>query len=579
MGVALRASCVWRAPSHAVAPESPRAIASRSASSVERSSRSVFGVVRSGAGGNDERAFDIAGAREVERRLLEAVAHQRALNADAQRVRERAGRGAAVQRHVERAAVAALVLAAEVVEVEVAVRAIAVEVRRPAGPGAVAAAAERKRDPVVGAQPLREPVHDQPPVGVQPLREAKRCCRRIEHHRQRPRLVVEVDARVGNRRNRLAEHAEARNARLRPVAHLDFRLDERRHARAPVAGEGDDIAVARCVVDLGIEMLGAGVEANAERVAAAEALAQVDAADDAAALAPLDVRRAQRCVEGALHDHVDQAARRARSCLQPAQALQDVDACLVLERDRCLRVDRQAVAAEVEAVVDDEAAHGEVVDVALGVVCRRHRRIEAGQVGEASRTGVARLLGVDAGRRDRRLLERRVAPACDARRRRCPAGDRHRRECGRRGRCRRRGRRRSLRERRSAGERNADGERRAQPRASRGEGRRCSHRRSDGRALGRGVPEARRGLLPCARITSVRFKGTVSEPVSFSIVRAATTACGVRRRFVSERARRAPNAREWRQDASGEAISGCCSHFWSLIRPSGPLQTDLWPNR
>ena len=84
-------------------------------------------------------------------------------------------------------------------------------------------------------------------------------------------------------------------------------------------------------------------------------------------------RKAERsgASSGRLTTQVDQAARRAGSGLQAGEALQDVDARLVLERDRGLGVDRQAVAAEVEAVVDDEAADGEVVDVALGVVRRR----------------------------------------------------------------------------------------------------------------------------------------------------------------------------------------------------------------
>jgi len=43
---------------------------------------------------------------------------------------------------------------------------------------------------------------------------------------------------------------------------------------------------------LRVDVLGAGVEAEAERVARAEALAQVDAAGDAAALAPFEKRRA-----------------------------------------------------------------------------------------------------------------------------------------------------------------------------------------------------------------------------------------------------------------------------------------------
>ena len=113
---------------------------------------------------------------------------------------------------------------------------------------------------------------------------------------------------------------------------------------------------------------------------------------------------------------------------RPLSALQDVDARLVLERDRGLGVDRQAVAAEVEAVVDDEAANGEVVDVALGVVRRGHGRIEARQVREAARAGVADLLDIDRRRLQWRARERHVGPAGDARRHRRLAGDRHRRE-------------------------------------------------------------------------------------------------------------------------------------------------------
>ena len=77
----------------------------------------------------------------------------------------------------------------------------------------------------------------------------------------------------------------------------------------------------------------------------------------------------------------------------PLRPFEDVDTRLVVERDRGLGVDRQAVAPEVEAVVDDEAAHREVVDVALGVVGVAHRRIEArsGRRGGARRRrGAAR---------------------------------------------------------------------------------------------------------------------------------------------------------------------------------------------
>ena len=51
VGVALRASCVWRAPSHAVVPLGRRRSRRAATSSFERSSRLVCGVVGAGAGG------------------------------------------------------------------------------------------------------------------------------------------------------------------------------------------------------------------------------------------------------------------------------------------------------------------------------------------------------------------------------------------------------------------------------------------------------------------------------------------------------------------------------------------------
>ena len=79
-------------------------------------------------------------------------------------MRERAGCGGAVQRDVERAAASRLVFAAEVIEVEVAVGAEAVEVRRAAGPGTVGSAAEREGYAVVGAQTLHQAVRDDAPA-------------------------------------------------------------------------------------------------------------------------------------------------------------------------------------------------------------------------------------------------------------------------------------------------------------------------------------------------------------------------------------------------------------------------------
>ena len=114
----------------------------------------------------------------------------------------------------------------------------------------------------------------------------------------------------------------------------------------------------------------------------------------------------------------------------PLGALEDVDARLVLERDRGLGVDRQAVAPVVEAVVEDEAAHGQVVDVARAVVRVADRGVEADQVGEAARPAVADLAGADGGGGYGRFGERYAGPAGDAGVYRCVAGDANRGEGG-----------------------------------------------------------------------------------------------------------------------------------------------------
>ena len=117
-----------------------------------------------------------------------------------------------------------------------------------------------------------------------------------------------------------------------------------------------------------------------------------------------------------------------------------------------------------------------VVDVALGVVGRGHRRIEAHEVRETTRAGVADLRRVDRRRRERRLVERHVAPARDGRRHRRLAGDHDGRERRlRMARDRQRGK--------GAGSRERE-ERRCAARREAVVG----HRLSDGKALGRTQP-------------------------------------------------------------------------------------------
>ena len=143
-----------------------------------------------------------------------------------------------------------LALAAKVVEVERAVAAVAIEV-------ALRRAAERKRDAVVGAQVLRHRMRDEAQIGGELLRPAQRCGAPAEHHRLRPRLVVEVQPRVDRVGigHRVAEHAEAGLARLRLPVQLDLGFDPRVGAEPPLDRAGQALALAARRAQQRIELL------------------------------------------------------------------------------------------------------------------------------------------------------------------------------------------------------------------------------------------------------------------------------------------------------------------------------------
>ncbi|MNV37306.1 hypothetical protein D3C71_1288200 [compost metagenome] len=173
---------------------------------------------------------DVAGADVVVGLVLEAVAHAALQQAEAQLVAHAARHHVALEVEAARGLRAALVLAAEVVHVEGAVGTVAVVV-------AFGAAAEGIGQPVVGLQALLADLRAPAPVGIQCLAEAHRAGQRLEHRGLRPRLVVEVDARIDRPGQRVAQQAVAVLARLLLVALLHLELEHRVACDAPVGRE------------------------------------------------------------------------------------------------------------------------------------------------------------------------------------------------------------------------------------------------------------------------------------------------------------------------------------------------------
>ena len=293
----------------------------------------------------------------------------------------------------------------------------------------------------------------------------------------------------------------------------------------PVGGEGGQVvARASVVLDLWIAVLVREIEPVAEALVDARPPAEVHRSADAATVADAQADPAQRLRGRPLDDVVDEAARGARTGLDAAGALEELDAFLVGQRQDGLAADRQALAAVVEALVEHEAAHAEVVPVAGRVVGVGDGGVEAGQVRQAARAGPRR------SARDRRRWPARAGPRAAGRRnRRCP-------ECGPvrvpspspaagRGQPpRRRQRARALR-RPGPGSGPASTRPGRRPATS---GCACAARREedrkygmpscvqcDGRSAVAGPRAWSFDMLPCARITSIRFKGTFSvEPAA-----------------------------------------------------------------
>jgi hypothetical protein len=100
--------------------------------------------------------------------------------------------------------------------------------------------------------------------------------------------------------------------------------------------------------------------------------------------------------------------------LNAADAFEDFEALFVVERDGGFSVDGQAIAPVVVAVVEREAAYGDEVPIAFGVVGVAHGGVEPGDVGQTLHAALAQGFCAKAAGLKGRLGQRQRPPACDA---------------------------------------------------------------------------------------------------------------------------------------------------------------------
>ena len=348
---------------------------------------------------------DGARARVVVRLLVEASLKSREQNARREAVLQAQPLPAAVDRDIHRITGAALALAAVVVKVEAAVAAIAAVV-------ALCVTTKGKRHPVVGAQTLAHGMGHQVHVVAERLGQAYRASQAVHHHRQTPGLVVQVGARVdaARRGQHVPQQAEAWRAGLALPAAFDLQLQQRTAAQAGLGGQRQEAAVALAALELRVQPFQAGVQAPAQRAVGAGAVGQVHRQAQAVFLLPGQFGLAQ-ALGGPLDHQIHQAPRRAGAGLQAAGAFQDLQGLLVALGDGGLCVDGQAVAPVVEAVVQREAAHGQLAPVARRVVGVGGAGVHAGQVANAGDARVLQLTHRDDGGRERRARQGHVAKA------------------------------------------------------------------------------------------------------------------------------------------------------------------------
>ena len=223
-------------------------------------------------------------------------------------------------------------------------------------------------------------------------------------------------------------HGTLSPSRLKPgalgcalAAGLELGLEQRVGAEPPVAGQASRLRWPSASRSCGSRSLGGRVDAQAEGVVGAEALAQVDARR---ARCRARATRARRCAAALASGRLTTKLTSPPGALVPAWMplvpLSTSMRALLSSGIDGLGVDRQAVAPVVEAVVEHEAAHRQEVPVALGVVGVAHgwRRSASGRTGAARRGPCSCSAPNDAGLQRRRATaaRRRSRPTLATRR-------------------------------------------------------------------------------------------------------------------------------------------------------------------
>ncbi len=287
-------------------------------------------------------AVDVARARPVVGlhgggAVQQAAAHQ----AQTQVVAQSGQLHRSTQIGLQRIAAAVFLVAAVVVQVKAAVAAVLVTNPLAAGGGAAKGIAQS----VVGAQALSAVLRGPKPTAVEVLLEAQAARGARKNAGHRPSLARDVALAIdcgwqGGHAIQgvggVGQQTVGIHAHLLAFAALDLPLQAAVGGEAPVHGQGQQVAVAFGVSDVGVQVFVGRIEAVAQRLVLAKTAAQVqrDAAAVARAETGADVAHGGVLGRGRPFDHVvDQTARGAGAGLDAAGAFEQLDAFLVVHAD------------------------------------------------------------------------------------------------------------------------------------------------------------------------------------------------------------------------------------------------------
>ena len=147
---------------------------------------------------------------------------------------------------------------------------------------------------------------------------------------------------------------------------------------APVHGQCQQLAMAFCVLHIGIQIFIGCVHSVTKGIVFAISSAQIQCDRTVVAVAVVQCETSHTAfnrVGRTLHHVVGNATRRAGASLYAAGAFEEFNAFFVVHANHGFRIDGQAFAAVVVAVVQHKATHTQHVPIGGRVVTVGHRRI------------------------------------------------------------------------------------------------------------------------------------------------------------------------------------------------------------